>query len=191
MSELFDRGLRFATRKHAGQVRKFSALPYILHPIEVAVIISTMTDDEDAMVAGLLHDTLEDTETTPEEIKEEFGAHILALVSSESEDKLGNQPADLTWKQRKEDSLLSLEHTKNINVKIMWLADKLSNMRSFYRLHMKMGDSIWLQLNQKDKKEQEWYYRTVAELVPELKDTAAYMEYTELLDKVFGGQNND
>jgi len=87
--------------------------------------------------------------------------------------------------ERKTDSLLMLKHTKDIGVKIMWMGDKLSNMRSLYRAHKKLGKDVWQGLNQKDPAKQEWYYRTIAEYVSELKDTVAYREYMILLEEVF------
>lgn len=187
MSDKINDAIVFATQKHSGQLRKFTNIPYILHPMEVASIISTMTDNEDTICAGLLHDTIEDTDTSPDEIREMFGPRVYALVCSETEDKIIDRPGSETWLERKQDSLLSLRYTKDVNVKIMWLSDKLSNIRSFYREFLKSGDSFWLNLNQKDKSLQAWYYRSILECLDELNETAAYKEYMELIDKLFVG----
>ena len=80
MSRLLDEAIVFATNAHAGQVRKMANTPYILHPLEVAAIIATMTDDEHTMAAGVLHDTIEDCGADPKEIKQRFGARVSALV---------------------------------------------------------------------------------------------------------------
>lgn len=186
MYEKLNEAIKFATDCHAGQMRKMANTPYILHPMEVAAIISTMSDDEDLMIAGLLHDTVEDCNVDPRVIKEKFGARVSALVQSETEDKMSDRPASETWQQRKEESLLMLEHTKDRSVKIMWLADKLSNIRSFYREYLKNGDRIWSCLNQKDPKMHGWYYKTIAVLLSELSGSAAYEEYAELVQKMFG-----
>lgn len=187
MYERLNEAIKFATDCHAGQVRKLAKTPYILHPLEVASIISTITADEDLMIAGLLHDTIEDCDIDPLLIRTKFGKRVSALVQSETEDRLPNKPAAETWQQRKEESLLMLEHTKDRGVKILWLADKLSNMRSFYREYKKDGDRIWIGLNQKDPNMHEWYYRTIAVLLSEISDSAAYEEYKQLVDAVFGG----
>ncbi|MCF0113719.1 MAG: bifunctional (p)ppGpp synthetase/guanosine-3',5'-bis(diphosphate) 3'-pyrophosphohydrolase, partial [Erysipelotrichaceae bacterium] len=68
-----DDAIIFATKCHSGQLRKIVNTPYILHPLEVATIISTMTPDEDLMIAGLLHDVIEDCNVDPKEIKNRFG----------------------------------------------------------------------------------------------------------------------
>ena len=122
MSQLLDDAIHFAAQAHAGQMRKMANTPYILHPLEVAVIISTMTDNEDVMAAGLLHDTVEDCDVDPKEIKARFGPRVAALVQSETEDKLSERPAAETWMERKEESLLMLQHTKDTDVKIQWMA---------------------------------------------------------------------
>ena len=183
--DLLDNAIEFATEAHSGQVRKMAFTPYILHPLEVACIISTITDSKEVMAAGLLHDTIEDCNADPKEIKRLFGPRVSALVQSETEDKLSQRPAADTWLERKEDSLLMLRHTQDIDVKILWLGDKLSNMRSFYREYLKRGTDIFSALNQKDPKMHYWYYSTIAEYISELSHTAAYSEYVELIDKLF------
>lgn len=183
--DLIDKAILFATEKHSGTVRKIAGTPYILHPFEAAVIIATMTTDENTIAAGLLHDTVEDCGVSLGEIGERFGKRVQELVESETEDKLPQKPAADTWMQRKEDSLRILKDTNDLDIKILWLGDKLSNIRSLYREFCLHGNEIWQGLNQKDQRMHEWYYRKVAEYMPELKDTFAYREYMELLDKLF------
>ena len=67
----------------------------------------------------------------------------------------------------------------------------LSNLRSFYRAWLKDGDKIWLELNQKDPKMHAWYYRSIAKSIVSLKDSAAYKEYVELIDKIFGKEEEN
>ena len=76
-----EEAIIYATQLHQGRVRKMSSIPYILHPLEVAQILSTMTDDEDVITAGVLHDIVEDTEGTIEEIEEKFGKRVAELVA--------------------------------------------------------------------------------------------------------------
>ncbi len=186
MYEKLNEGIAFAAECHAGQLRKMANTPYILHPMEVAAIIGTMTADEDVMIAGLLHDTVEDCGVDPRVIREKFGPRVSALVQSETEDKLSDRPPAETWKERKEESLLMLRHTKDTDVKILWLADKLSNIRSFYREYQKQGDGVWQSLHQKDPAMQGWYYKTIAAYLSDLSDTAAYREYVQLVETIFG-----
>ena len=184
--DVLEEAIVFATKAHEGQRRKLANIPYILHPLEVAGIIATLTDDRETMAAGCLHDTIEDCNVDPKEIREKFGPRVAALVQSETEDKLSDRPPAETWKERKEDSLLMLKHTNEQDVKILWLADKLSNIRSFYRSYLKEGYEIFSHLNQKDPAMQGWYYKTIAEYLSEFSDTAAYREYVDLVHKIFG-----
>jgi len=183
--DILDEAAIFATRAHSGQKRKMSGIPYILHPMEVAVIIGTMTDDKEIMAAGLLHDTVEDCGIDPREIKEKFGARVAALVASETEDKMLGLPPEASWQDRKADSLLVLKYTKDPGVKILWMGDKLSNMRSFYRSYRQIGNKMFESLHQKDPVKHEWYYRKIADYLAELKDTDAYKEYVSLIDEIF------
>ena len=182
---LFDDALSFAIEAHRGMYRKGDKIPYILHPMEAAVIAASMTQDTEIIAAALLHDTVEDTSVTLEEIKERFGSRIAELVSSETEDKREELPPDETWQIRKEESLELLRNTDDLGVKILWLSDKLSNMRSFFRKYEKCGDALWQEFNQKRKDKQFWYYNTIAELLSDLKEYEALKEYKWLITKVF------
>ena len=184
---LFEEAVLFAVNAHSGMKRKKEEIPYILHPLEVAAITSSMTTDERVLAAAVLHDTVEDTPVTIEEITEKFGKRVAELVSSETENKRKNLPPGDTWKIRKEESLEVLKKTKDTDIKRIWLGDKLSNMRSYFRLKASLGNGFWNSFNQHDPAMQEWYYRSVAELTSELKETSAWKEYNILLDIVFEG----
>ena len=185
---VLEDAISFAVKCHSGQTRKMSKTPYVLHPLEVASIIATMTDDIEIMAAGVLHDTVEDCGVDPREIKERFGSRVAALVQSETEDKLSLRPPAETWKERKSESLLMLRYTHDTGVKILWLADKLSNIRSFYRAFLKEGDAVWQHTNQKDPLEQAWYYRTILEYLADLSDKCAYAEFSDLVSKIFSNK---
>lgn len=188
--ELVTRALIFAARAHDSMRRKLSDAPYILHPLEVATIIASITCDQNVIAAGLLHDTVEDTDVTNDEIKNEFGDVVAHLVACETENKHEELPSRDTWKIRKEESLKVLKNTNDINVKILWLGDKLSNMRSFYRQWQKVGAALWNNFNQKDPAEQKWYYDTIAQYTKDLSDTNAWKEYKSLVVTVFNETDN-
>lgn len=185
MSEKLNEAIAFAVQMHSGQRRKMENIPFILHPMEVAAIAGGLTTDEDVIIAALLHDTVEDTQATSEEIQNKFGERIARYVSSETEDKRQDRPPEDTWKIRKEETLKELFETEDINVKILWLSDKLSNMRALLRSYIKMGDKAFEFFHQKDKSQQAWYYKSVAEGVKVLDNTPAYKEYTDIVNKIF------
>ena len=182
----FEEAIQYAVEKHAGMMRKRESIPFILHPLEVATIVGTMSTDEDLLAAAVLHDTIEDTDATAEEIESRFGARVAMLVASETENKRPEIPAGESWRMRKEESLKELEETTDMDVKILWLADKLANMRSFYRSWKVSGDAIWKSFNQKDPAQQAWYYRTLEKLLDELKNHDAWQEFHALGESVFG-----
>lgn len=181
----FEEAVMFAIKYHQGQKRKINNAPFIIHPMEVATIISSITTDEDLMIAGVLHDIVEDTKVNPLDIKEKFGEKVYELVISETENKKKELPAESTWLERKESSLEVLKNTKDRNVKILWLSDKLSNIRSLYTEYLKMGEDIWMCFHQHDKQMHRWYYMTILEYVSVLNDTPAYKEYELLVHRVF------
>ena len=185
-----ERALTYAIQAHHGMIRKREKIPYILHPLEVVTILAGLTCDEDVLCAAVLHDTVEDTDTTIEEIEALFGHRVMELVQSETENKRVNLPRSQTWHIRKQESLEFLEKTADINVKMLWLADKLANMRSLHRLWRREGSMMWKGFNQENPVQQAWYYRSVAEIVSELSDTDAWKEYKYLVDIIFEGVGN-
>lgn len=183
--ELVSKAIEIAVKAHDGMRRKKSETPYILHPLEAAVIVSTMTSDQNVIAAAILHDVVEDTNVTIEEIEETFGKRVKDLVKSETEDKMPHIPASESWRIRKEESLALLEKTDDIDILILWLGDKLSNMRSIYRDWKIEGDAMWQKFNQKNVDEQAWYYKTIVKLTERLSHTSAWLEYKTLTELVF------
>lgn len=191
MPDILDEAIVFAVNAHAGQTRKLKNTPYILHPMEVAAIASTMTNDTDTLIAALLHDTVEDTNITLKDISDRFGERVVQLVRSETEDRSSVLSKKDSWLKRKQDSLEMLNNTDDTQIKILWLSDKLSNLRSFYLQYRKQGEELWTHLNQSDPKIQCWYYESIASAVSVLKDEAAYEEYIALIQKVFYEKENN
>ncbi len=188
MSERFDLAAKYAVEHHSGQKRKLSGTPYVLHPFEAASIASTITGDEDVLIAAILHDVVEDTSATIEEVERLFGKRVAELVMGESENKYEDEPPEDTWIKRKEESLEKLKNSKDIGVKILWLSDKLSNIRAYDRSYEEIGDELWKHFHQKDKEKHGWYYKSILKLLEkELGDTAAYKECKTLYEKIFIG----
>ena len=183
--ELVSEAIAFAVQAHDGMRRKKGEAPYILHPMEAAVIVGSMSDDHSLIAAAVLHDVVEDGGVTAEEIESRFGKRVRELVESETEDKRAELPASATWRMRKEASLSVLKNTDDIGVLMIWLGDKLANMRSVYRDWKTEGDAMWQRFNQKDVNEQAWYYVSIADLTERLSDTAAWQEYKTLTKIVF------
>ena len=184
--ELVSEAIAFAVMAHDGMRRKKSDAPYILHPMEAAVIVGTMSEDQNLIAAAVLHDVVEDADITLEEVEAKFGKRVRELVESETEDKRAELPPSETWRARKEESLTVLRNTEDLGVLMVWLGDKLANMRSVYRDWKVEGDAMWQRFNQKDVHEQAWYYSSIAHLTERLSHTSAWIEYKTLTDIVFG-----
>ena len=184
--ELVSEAIMFAVAAHDGMRRKKSETPYILHPMEAAVIVGTMSDDQNLIAAAALHDVVEDAGITIEEVEAKFGKRVRELVESETEDKRADLPPSATWRVRKEESLLVLKNTDDVAVLMVWIGDKLSNMRAIYRDFKVEGNAMWQRFNQKNVEEQAWYYRSIAKLTERLSDTSAWLEYKALTELVFG-----
>ena len=115
MMNKLEEAIIYATILHQGKTRKLDGTPYILHPLEVSQILSTMTHDEEVITAGILHDIVEDTDGTLPEIEKRFGERVAELVASDSEEKKTGKTkktGSTTWKRRKEESLLILKNSK-------------------------------------------------------------------------------
>ena len=117
-----------AEKMHKGQLRK-SGEPYIIHPVETAKILAGLGMDEQTIIAGLLHDVVEDTEYTEEQLKAEFGEEVALLVDGVT--KLGNLVFE-TKEDAQAENLrkMFLAMSKDIRVLIIKLADRLHNMRT-------------------------------------------------------------
>ena len=182
--QILDRAILFAVEAHKGQLRK-DGTAFILHPLEDAAIVGTMTADPEIIAAAVLHDTVEDTAVTPAQILEQFGQRVYELVMHETEDKRADVPPEETWRIRKEETLLTLAQSTDVAVKMLWLGDKLSNMRAFHRQFFAEGESIFRRFNNTNPKDQAWYYGTVLRLLEALSDHPAYREYERLYHEVF------
>ena len=184
---LLDRAIAFAVMKHSGQFRKGTGLPYITHAVEAMEIVSRMTEDEEIRAAAVLHDTLEDTETTKEELVRLFGWRVAKLVESESEDKREDRPAEETWWIRKKETIWHLAHAST-EIRMLALGDKLSNIRAMHRDYQMLGEKLWSRFNQKDPIMHGMYYGLLANAFGEdetLRETQAYREYVDLCSELF------
>lgn len=184
--EVLCNAITYATEMHKGTNRKGTTIPYIVHCMEAAAVAAGLTADVEVIAAAFLHDTVEDTSASIDDIRAKFGARIAELVGAESENKREDLPEAETWELRKQETLDHLSACKDRDVVIIALADKLSNLRAMHRDYMNHGDELWERFNQKDPSMQKWYYESMGKIFAPLAGTQAYMEYAELLEKVFG-----
>ena len=178
---MINKAIEFETRAHEGQFRKGTKRPYIVHPIEVGDIVSAMTQDAEIISAAVLHDTIEDCGGVSRTLlAQEFSERVANMVAQESEDK------SKTWMERKR---ATIEHIRRApyEVKLICLADKLSNMRDIDRDYPVLGDELWNRFRMKDKDTIGWYYKGVRDsLGDSLSLMKPYEEYCMLIKKNFG-----
>lgn len=183
-STLLDRAICFAVKAHANTERREKGFPYIVHPLEAVAIVATMTNDQGLLAAAVLHDTVEDTDTTVEELRALFGERVAGLVVTESDVEVEGMTHDESWQIRKQAAIDRLAAASR-EAKMVALGDKLSNMRAIARDYAEMGEAVWQKFAVKEKAPHAWHYRGLAASLSELKDTFAYQEFVTLLNKVF------
>jgi guanosine-3',5'-bis(diphosphate) 3'-pyrophosphohydrolase len=133
--------LRLAASGHRDQVRKGSGVPYIEHPMAVALILDRSGFDEEVVIAGLLHDLVEDTDAALDEVRKSFGDRVAEIVAGCSEEKLDAQGQKRPWPDRKRDHLEVVARS-NDDVRAVVLADKLHNLISI-QLDLSEGREVW------------------------------------------------
>lgn len=175
------KAIEFAANAHAGHFRKGSKVPYITHPFEVAKILGDAVNSEEneaLICAGLLHDTVEDTETSLEMICQEFGETVAKLVASDSENKL------LSWEKRKQNTIDFLNNEATREMMMLACADKLANIRSIKDDYTKMGEDVW-DIFVRGKEKQAWYYKGVLDALKPIEELNMYQELKQLIQEIF------
>ena len=161
-TQLLDRAIVFAVKAHAGTERRGKGFPYIVHPMEAMEIVATMTPDQELLAAAALHDTVEDTDVTIEQIRAEFGERVASLVEAESDVMVEGVREEDSWHQRKQAAIDRLARAPR-EAKMVALGDKLSNMRAIARDYAMQGDKLWSLFHASDPKDHEWHYRGLAD----------------------------
>ncbi len=179
---IIEKALKLAVAAHEGQTRKGTDIPYIVHPVEVAIILMKSGASEEMVAAGILHDTLEDTDLSEKTIRDEFGEKVLGYVIGASE-MLENRDK-IPWKERKDHTIRFLADAP-LDIKIISCADKLSNIRSVERNNPKEDDDFWDRFNA-GYDDQKWYYKSLVESLSKLEGIAIYEEFKILVDMIFG-----
>ena len=184
---LLDRAILFAVKAHSGTERRGKGFPYIVHPMEAVAIAATITPDQEILAAAALHDTVEDTDVTVNQIRSEFGDRIASLVASETDAVMEGKTENESWHDRKQAAIDRLSKVSR-DAKIVAMGDKLSNMRAIARDYAVQGDALWNLFHVNDPKDHEWHYRGLADSLRDLDDTFAFREFEDLINKVFGNK---
>jgi (p)ppGpp synthase/HD superfamily hydrolase len=176
-----QKAIYVATHQHRDQERILSGVPYIVHPFSVAWILSEQTEDQDVIVAGFLHDVLEDTKGYGyEEIVRDFGERVAKIVIEVTEDK------NLPWRERKEKYIKVFENSSQESL-MLATADKIHNLSSLHESILETGENPF-DSKFKPFDESKWYYDSVYEVMERrLENKILLNEFKTMLDLVFKG----
>ncbi|WP_373231764.1 HD domain-containing protein [Cohnella sp.] len=176
---LIDQAIEFAAKAHRGQKRKGTKIPYISHPYAVGMILQQAGCEEEIIISGILHDTLEDTKTTEEELLTLFGPAVLEIVKGCSEPDKG-----ASWEERKQHTLDDLKDAP-MSVRQVACADKLHNIRSIKSDLAKIGEEAWTRFK-RGSESQRWYYTGLVESLGYTERFALLDQLQDEVDVVFG-----
>lgn len=158
------KAIEFAARAHSGQYRKKTKIPYIVHPLQVAQILIEHDSPGNAVIAAILHDTIEDCETTLSDIKNHFGENIAHLVACVTEPEK-SQP----WEVRKQHTLDSIAELP-LEAILVLCADKLHNLQSIRKDIEKQGEAVWQRFS-RPKEKQKLYFNSILAEIKKRHDT--------------------
>lgn len=183
-TSFLDKAINFAVKAHGGVERRGKGFPYIVHPLEALAIVATLTKDQEMLAAAVLHDVVEDTEYTEEDIRKEFGDRVAKLVASESDLVIEGKSESESWKDRKQ---FAIDRLKKLDRdgKIVAIGDKLSNARAMLMDYETLGEELWNKFHVTDPKLHKWHYEGLLNSLSELSDTFAYREFKEIVEKLF------
>ena len=161
-SPTLDRALAVSATAHRHQERKGSQVPYIIHPVHVAILLMRHDFPEEVIVAALLHDVVDDTTVTVEELARDFGPEVARLVAAVSEQKLEGTEL-LPWRHRKEAQLAHLKSADR-HIAAIKTADALHNLRATLSDLHRQGNQVW-QRFRGSQTEHLWYYESLSEVL--------------------------
>ncbi|NLO20444.1 MAG: HD domain-containing protein [Syntrophomonadaceae bacterium] len=153
---LVEEACELAARTHAHHFLSGTDIPYIAHPMAVGIILAEAGATTEAIIAGILHDAVEESQLNLVEIEKLFGSLVLSFLETYSEtDK------SLSWEEGKRKTLIKLQGADR-DTWLIVLADNLNKIRSMARYYELDGENIWKRMQQ-GRQEQEWYYRGLVE----------------------------
>ncbi len=178
--DMIERAIIFAAKAHKNQTRKGTDIPYITHTFAVGMLLQKEKCSEEVIAAGILHDTLEDTETTFKDLTEAFGVRVANLVLAASEND-----KSLPWTVRKQHTIEMLKDASLEEIQVI-VADKLHNLKSIRTDINLYGDIIWQRFN-RGKCDQHWYYASIVKaLSPRKKEFKMICELEGEVKGIFG-----
>ena len=177
----YNEALEFALHAHDGQFRKGSDTPYITHPVAVSAILAQYGYGEDLVIAGLLHDVLEDTPVTQDELEKRFGEDIASLVRGVTEEKKDARGLPRAWEIRKENALWHVGLAEE-QVVALKAADALHNVDCLIRDLRIAGDDIWNRFKRGREQQLDYYRRLSTVILERLGEAPLVLELYQAVE---------
>ncbi len=176
-----------SAKLHNKQMRKTGRTPYIVHPYSVGAILSNYTEDEDVIVAGFMHDTLEDVEGyNVSDLRKDFGNKVTNIVLYLTEDKKpsdSDAKARKTWLYRKNKYIENLKRSTSQNILLVACADKIQNLQAFIEAYETEGENMWKTFNAPKPKATStmWFHKELLKIFKKNLKSSIVDEYEELV----------
>jgi (p)ppGpp synthase/HD superfamily hydrolase len=163
-TDRLDKAMRKAAWAHEqqNQHRKGSDIPYVMHPFAVMLLASNVTEDEDILIACLLHDVLEDVDTKiydEQQMLDDFGTNVVIIVKDVTKDSSAKD-----WHNRSEKYLKHLKTEASDAAIIVCASDKIHNLISINVDHKTNGDELWNRFKTKNANDQLWWYSSILKI---------------------------
>jgi len=180
--DLILKALNKAYELHKDQTRKSCNVPYFVHLLDTAKYLMYETNDAEIICAGILHDTLEDTDYSEDSLKNDFGERVYSLVKFCTEQGIfgvSEEQKKVTWKVRKTNTILKLKDASRDEL-LVFASDKISNLLSI-KEDLINGVDVWKKFNG-SKSDIEWYYSEIEKnLSYKIGDTRLFRIYQDLM----------
>lgn len=173
---LIEKAARIAIVAHADQKRKSDGFPYIIHPFMVAIKLMKHGFDDVVIASGLVHDILEDTKFSEEEMRQELGNEVVEIVKTLAEDK------SLQWEERKEKYVQAVRNGSD-TAKAVSIADKIHNTENIIATYKQIGSEIWKKFN-RGKEKKVWFENEMLKMFKKTWSHPLIGEYEALLKQM-------
>lgn len=173
---LIERAMALAVRAHEGQMRKEGPMPYIVHPVSVALILARYGFSDTVIAAALVHDVIEDTDVTNEELRRVLGDNVADLVAPVTHDDT------LPWEEKKK-AYIEKVRTASEGAKAISLADKIANAESLIAAHEAQGAAVWKHFNAGREKKL-WFEHAMHDMFRESWKHPLVSEYAALVARM-------
>lgn len=173
---LVEKAALIAFVAHAGQVRKDGGSPYVIHPYMASLKLASYGFGPSVLAAALVHDVVEDTSVTIEQVHELLGRDVADIVRVLTEEK------SLPWEARKERYIEAIR-TASPEAKAVSTADKIHNLESLFAAYAVQGPELWKVFN-RGREEKCWFERTLLRALQETWTHPLIDEYAKLVEKL-------